>query len=50
MKNGQKGGAQMTHIDELRKSIDAIDDQLVELLEKRMGIVRQVAEFKNITV
>ncbi len=47
MKNGQKGGAQMTHIDELRKSIDAIDDQLVELLEKRMGIVRQVAEFKK---
>jgi len=47
MKNGQKGGAQMTHIDELRESIDAIDDQLVELLEKRMGIVRQVAEFKK---
>lgn len=37
----------MTHIDDLRKGIDAIDDQLVELLEKRMEIVLQVAEYKK---
>jgi len=37
----------MININELRNSIDEIDDQLVELLERRMKIVLQVAEFKK---
>ena len=31
---------------ELRKQIDEIDDQLIPLLEKRMGIAAQVAKYK----
>ncbi len=31
---------------ELRKQIDEIDDELIPLLEKRMGIAAQVAEYK----
>lgn len=37
----------MIHIDNSRKTIDEIDDKLVELLEKRMEIVSKVAEFKK---
>ena len=32
------------NLDELRKQIDAIDDQLVELYLKRMDVVRQIAQ------
>ena len=31
---------------ELRGQIDAIDEQIVDLYEKRMDISRQVAEYK----
>ncbi len=31
---------------ELRKQIDEIDDKLIPLLEKRMEVVAQVAEYK----
>lgn len=36
----------MTDLKELRDEIDVIDRQIVELFEKRMGISRQVAEYK----
>ena len=31
---------------EIRKNIDAIDDQLLELFKQRMGLTRKVAEYK----
>lgn len=34
---------------ELRKELDVIDSQMVQLYEKRMGICRQVAEYKIAT-
>ncbi|BCD67543.1 prephenate dehydratase [Nitratiruptor sp. YY09-18] len=34
-------------LQELRKQIDAIDDQLLELLNKRMEVVKAVGELKN---
>lgn len=36
-------------LDELRKGIDKIDDQLIELLGKRMELVRKVGELKRDT-
>lgn len=34
-------------LDELRKGIDEIDDQVVELLGKRLGYVKQIGELKR---
>lgn len=34
------------YLDELRKNIDEIDDQLLKLFEKRMEITHQVAQYK----
>lgn len=34
-------------LDELRKEIDEIDHQIVEILAKRISVVRQVGELKN---
>ncbi|MEQ9305675.1 MAG: chorismate mutase, partial [Marinoscillum sp.] len=34
-------------LDELRKQIDQIDDELIKLLNKRMDIVKQVGELKR---
>lgn len=34
---------------EIRKSIDAIDSQMVELFEQRMALTKQVAEYKSST-
>lgn len=36
----------MTYLDELRKEIDEVDKKLVELFEKRMEIVIDVAKYK----
>ncbi len=36
----------MTYLDELRKEIDEVDKQLVDLFEKRMEIVVEVARYK----
>lgn len=37
----------MTDLKRLREEIDAIDEKLVRLLERRMDIARQVGEFKE---
>lgn len=37
----------MTKLDELRTEITAVDDQLVPLLEKRMGISEAIAAYKK---
>lgn len=37
------------NLDEIRVDIDALDAQLIELLEKRMDLVAQVATFKKMT-
>ncbi|MEG1608649.1 MAG: prephenate dehydratase domain-containing protein [Clostridia bacterium] len=37
----------MSELDELRKQIDDIDKSIVQLYEKRLGIVEKVAEFKK---
>jgi monofunctional chorismate mutase len=37
----------MTDLEHLRKEIDAIDEKLVRLLERRMDIARQVGEYKE---
>lgn len=37
----------MGNLEELRKQIDSIDNQIVELLKRRMEAVRQVAESKG---
>ena len=34
------------NLQDLRKEIDAIDDQMTSLFEKRMAIAEQVARFK----
>ena len=34
------------NLQDLRKEIDAIDDQITSLFEKRMAIAEQVAQFK----
>lgn len=39
----------MSKLDELRKQIDAIDDELVALYIKRMDVIRQVADTKSDT-
>jgi isochorismate pyruvate lyase len=36
-------------IEEVRKNIDIIDKQIVELITQRGGFVKQVAKFKNST-
>ena len=36
----------MANLDELRKEIDAVDEQLVKLLEKRLDIVTKIGEYK----
>ena len=36
----------MTDLEELRKRIDEIDEEIVSLLEKRMEISEKVAEYK----
>ena len=36
----------MPDLQDLRKEIDAIDDQITSLFEKRMAIAEQVAQFK----
>ena len=43
--NGKKG-KKMRDLAELRLEIDKIDRQMVELFEQRMGISREVAEYK----
>lgn len=35
------------HIEDLRREIDHIDDELIRLFLKRMDIARQVAEYKK---
>lgn len=35
------------NLDELRTQIDAVDDSLVELFQKRMDIAAQIAEYKR---
>ena len=37
------------NLDEIRVDIDALDSQLIDLLEKRMHLVSQVATFKKMT-
>lgn len=37
----------MKDIKELRKTIDAIDDEMIPLFEKRMDVAKQVAEYKR---
>jgi len=37
------------NLDDIRKEIDAIDDQIAALLNKRMEIVAKVAEYKKQT-
>ncbi len=37
------------NLDDLRKQIDQIDDQLIELLNQRMEVVKQVGELKRTT-
>ncbi|MGX7049298.1 hypothetical protein RU86_GL000829 [Lactococcus piscium] len=37
------------NLDEIRVDIDALDNQLIDLLEKRMHLVSQVATFKKMT-
>ncbi len=34
-------------LDELRKEIDSLDEELFRILAKRMGLVMQVAEYKK---
>lgn len=36
----------MANLDELRKEIDAVDEQLVKLLETRLNIVTKIGEYK----
>ena len=36
----------MEDLSKLRQDIDRIDRQIVELFEERMGVSRQVAEYK----
>ena len=36
-------------LEELRKEIDSIDDEIIRLLNKRMEIVKKVGELKNTT-
>lgn len=38
----------MKSLDELRSQIDAIDKELVSLLEKRFIVVKEVGEFKKV--
>ncbi|MFA0961908.1 prephenate dehydratase [Roseivirga sp. BDSF3-8] len=38
----------MTDLDSLRKEIDTLDSQLLELLNQRMEVVRKVGEFKKV--
>lgn len=38
----------MKNLEELRKEIDAIDQQILEILVKRIDIVKQIGELKNI--
>jgi len=35
-------------LEDLRKEIDAIDQQILEILVKRIDIVKQIGELKNI--
>ena len=37
----------MKDIKELRKEIDAIDDEMIPLFERRMNVAKQVAEYKR---
>ncbi len=41
--------ADAMNLEQCRERIDAIDDQLITLLEERMGIVHQVGEYKRAT-
>ena len=38
----------MKNLEELRKEIDEIDQQILEILVKRIDIVKQIGELKNI--
>lgn len=42
-----KGGQVMEDLEVLRKKIDSIDKEIVELFEERMGVVLKVAEYKE---
>ena len=37
----------MTDLQECRRKIDEIDNQMVELFEKRMKVCEEVAEYKS---
>ncbi|GHU36358.1 chorismate mutase [Bacilli bacterium] len=37
------------NLDDIRSDIDALDAQIVQLLEERMALVSQVATFKKMT-
>lgn len=37
------------NLDDIRNDIDLVDSQLIELLEKRMDLVSQVATYKKLT-
>ena len=36
------------NLDDLRKEIDKIDDKLLQLFQERMGIVKDIAEYKKV--
>jgi chorismate mutase-like protein len=37
----------MTELDDFRREIDAVDDELLAVLAKRFGVIRRVAAFKG---
>ncbi len=47
VKSEQPEGVELKNIEELRKSIGYIDDQLIDLLGYRMKIVEDIAQFKQ---
>lgn len=47
VKTEQPEGVELKNIEELRKSIGYIDDQLIDLLGYRMKIVEDIAQFKK---
>ena len=39
----------MTDLQEIRKQIDEVDEQIVRLFERRMKLTKEVAEYKIAT-
>ena len=40
----------MSKLEELRQSIDQIDQELVRLFERRMAVTREVGEYKQLSL